>query len=110
MQHGSRPGAPWSYAHTGGGGAAALLLDQLGVGKHLLRRTAQPDNPYQAWIDTYADEAFAEGVTKVIVIGDEMAEAASPAVRDQMFRAFVRATQLEWMFWDSAYRLERWPV
>ena len=79
------------------------------VGKHLLR-TAQSDNPYQAWIDTYADEAFAEGVRKVITISDQVAEAASPAVRDQMFRAFVRAAQLEWMFWDSAYRLERWPV
>jgi thiaminase (transcriptional activator TenA) len=27
-----------------------------------------------------------------------------------MLKAFVRAAQLEWMFWDSAYRLERWPV
>ena len=79
------------------------------VGKHL-HETAAANNPYQAWIDTYADEAFAEGVKKVIVIGDQMAEAASPTVRDQMFRAFTRASQLEWMFWDSAYRLERWPV
>ena len=79
------------------------------VGKHL-HETAAANNPYQAWIDTYADEAFAEGVKKVIGIGDQMAEAASPTVRDQMVRAFVRASQLEWMFWDSAYRLERWPV
>src|SRR5918994_2996414 len=79
------------------------------VGKHL-HESAAANNPYQAWIDTYADEAFAEGVKKVIVIGDQMAEAASPTVRDQMFRAFVRAAQLEWMFWESAYRLERWPV
>jgi len=27
-----------------------------------------------------------------------------------MHWAFTRATQLEWMFWDSAYRLENWPV
>jgi thiaminase/transcriptional activator TenA len=79
------------------------------VGKHLLA-TAEPDNPYQAWIDTYADEAFAAGVRKVIAIGDQMAAAASPTIRDQMSGAFVRAAQLEWMFWDSAYRLERWPV
>ena len=79
------------------------------VGKHLLE-TAKPDNPYQAWIDTYADEAFAEGVRKVIAIGDRMAAAASPATRDEMTRAFLRAARLEWMFWDSAYRLERWPV
>jgi thiaminase/transcriptional activator TenA len=79
------------------------------VGKHLLE-TAQPDNPYQAWIDTYADEAFAEGVRKVIAIADQMAAAASPSIRDEMTRAFVRAAQLEWMFWDSAWRLERWPI
>jgi len=79
------------------------------VGKHLLA-TASPDNPYQAWIDTYADEAFAEGVRKVIAISDRVAADASAPVRDQMSRAFVRASQLEWMFWDSAYHLERWPI
>jgi thiaminase/transcriptional activator TenA len=79
------------------------------VGKHLLG-TAQPDNPYQAWIDTYADEAFAAGVRKVIGLADQLAGAAGPPIRDQMLRAFLRAAQLEWMFWDSAYRLERWPI
>jgi len=79
------------------------------VGKHLLA-TAQPGNPYQAWIDTYADEAFAQGVRKVIAISDRIAAEATPAIRDQMHQAFRRAAQLEWMFWDSAYRLERWPV
>jgi thiaminase (transcriptional activator TenA) len=79
------------------------------VGRHLLA-TAQPDNPYQAWIDTYADEAFGEGVRKVITVADQLAATASPTVRDQMFHAFVRASHLEWMFWDSAYHLERWPA
>ena len=79
------------------------------VGKRL-HETAAANNPYQAWIDTYADEAFAAGVRKVIAISDRIAEAVSPTVHDQMFQAFVRAAQLEWMFWDSAYRLERWPV
>jgi thiaminase (transcriptional activator TenA) len=27
-----------------------------------------------------------------------------------MHQAFTRATQLEWIFWDSAYSLESWPV
>jgi thiaminase (transcriptional activator TenA) len=27
-----------------------------------------------------------------------------------MHAAFTRATQLEWMFWDSAFRLEAWPI
>ena len=79
------------------------------VGTHLLG-IARPDNPYQAWIDTYADEAFAEGVRKVIAISDQVAAGATPAVRAQMLKAFVRASQLEWMFWDSAWRCEAWPV
>jgi thiaminase (transcriptional activator TenA) len=31
-------------------------------------------------------------------------------LRERMHAAFTRATQLEWVFWDSAYRLETWPV
>ena len=46
----------------------------------------------------------------MITISDQLAEAAPAPVRDQMFAAFQRASQLEWMFWDSAYRLERWPI
>lgn len=78
------------------------------VGKHLLS-IAAPDNPYQAWIDTYADDEFAEGVEKVIAIADRIAPATTPAVQGQMMEAFGQAALLEWMFWDSAYRLERWP-
>ena len=79
------------------------------VGSHLLA-IARPGNPYQAWIDTYADEAFAEGVRKVIAISDRVAEGTTPALRAQMLKAFVRASQLEWMFWDSAWRREAWPI
>ncbi|MEM7042874.1 MAG: thiaminase II [Pseudomonadota bacterium] len=78
------------------------------VGKHLLE-IAAPDNPYQAWIDTYADEAFEEGIKKVIAITDAVSAGTTGAIREQMFDAFERASLLEWMFWDSAYRLERWP-
>jgi thiaminase/transcriptional activator TenA len=78
------------------------------VGKHLLS-IAAADNPYQAWIDTYADEAFEQGIRKVIAITDAAADATTPLIKEQMFEAFERATVLEWMFWDSAYRLEHWP-
>jgi thiaminase (transcriptional activator TenA) len=79
------------------------------VGRHLLE-VARPDSPYQAWIDTYADEAFADGVRKVIAISDRVAAGATPAVREAMYKAFCRASQLEWMFWDSAWRREAWPI
>jgi len=78
------------------------------VGKHLLQIAAD-NNPYQAWIDTYADEAFEEGIKKVIAITNSTAAATTPEIKEQMFEAFERASLLEWMFWDSAYRRETWP-
>lgn len=71
---------------------------------------SRPKNPYQAWIETYAGEAFGEAVACQIVIADRLAQAASDKNRAAMAGAFRRCKQLEWMFWDSAYRLERWPI
>ena len=79
------------------------------VGRDILERSA-PDNPYRAWIDTYAGEEFARTVDAMIATTDALAAVASPAVVDAMHAAFTCATRLEWMFWDSAYRDAVWPV
>jgi thiaminase (transcriptional activator TenA) len=78
------------------------------VGTAISKRAA-PDNPYRAWIDTYADEGFGEAVRLVIAITDKAAAAASAGVRERMTGAFVRSTQYEWLFWDGAYRRRGWP-
>jgi thiaminase/transcriptional activator TenA len=79
------------------------------VGRDIHAR-ARPNNPYQAWIDTYAGEEFHNAVRGVIAATDEVAATASASLCERMHAAFKRATQLEWMFWDSAYRLDVWPV
>ena len=79
------------------------------VGREIHARAASP-HPYQAWIDTYAGDEFHAAVQRVIEATDEAAETGSSSLRERMHAAFTRATQLEWMFWDSAYRLESWPV
>jgi thiaminase/transcriptional activator TenA len=79
------------------------------VGRDIHSRAA-PANPYRAWIDTYAGEEFHTAVRDVIVATDEAAGGASSQLLERMHAAFTRATQLEWIFWDSAYRLETWPV
>lgn len=93
--------------------AAAALLPCFWVyrevGAHIHERAAL-DNPYMAWIDTYAGADFDRAVDAAIAITDEVAAAASPAIHAQMHHAFRRAMQLEWMFWDSAYREMSWPV
>ncbi|MDP4026071.1 TenA family protein [Methylobacterium sp. NEAU 140] len=79
------------------------------VGTDILAR-ARPDNPYRAWIDTYAGEEFATAVAAMIAATDRAAEEASPTIRARMHRAFAHATRLEWLFWDSAYREAGWPL
>jgi thiaminase/transcriptional activator TenA len=79
------------------------------VGRDIHARAA-PRNPYQAWIDTYAGEEFHAAVRRVIAAADEAADGASSQLREQMHAAFRRATQLEWVFWDSAFRLDTWPI
>ena len=79
------------------------------VGNHIAG-TAGQDNPYQAWIDSYSDPIFGEAVEIAISINDRTAEAATPERQGAMLQAFKRSVQFEWMFWDSAYRLEDWPV
>jgi thiaminase/transcriptional activator TenA len=79
------------------------------IGRDILGRAVRP-NPYDAWIDTYAGEEFHEAVRAVIATTDRAAAGASPEVLTRMHAAYKRATQLEWMFWDSAWRLADWPV
>jgi len=74
-----------------------------------IARTASPQNPYKAWIDTYADERFGEAVRTVIAISDRAAEATTAATRAKMLAAFTRACQYEWLFWDGAYQRRSWP-
>jgi thiaminase/transcriptional activator TenA len=78
------------------------------VGTRIAQHAAA-GNPYRAWIDTYADEAFGEAVRNVIGITDRAAAATTEAVRTRMMTAFIRSTQYEWLFWDSAYQRRGWP-
>ncbi len=80
------------------------------VGDYILENQTRNENPYQPWIDTYGGEDFALAVQKVIAICDEAAENTTPARRELMDQAFKMSFKMEWMFWDSAWRLEQWPV
>ncbi|WP_282050859.1 thiaminase II [Maribacter aquivivus] len=73
-------------------------------------QTNKDDNTYQSWIDTYGGEAFAASVSQAIAITNTYAANASVDVLQKMEVAFVKASKLEWMFWDSAYNKEAWKI
>jgi len=81
------------------------------VGDFILKTQANKDsNPYQAWIATYASDEFAEAVKQAINIADTYALTASPQSLAKMEEVFIKTSQLEWMFWDSAYKQEAWKI
>lgn len=80
------------------------------VGTDILHRQAARENPYQEWIDTYADDEFAAAVQRCKQAADRAADGADEVTRAAMLRAFTTASEYEWMFWDSAYRMETWPT
>ncbi|MBV8494524.1 MAG: thiaminase II [Alphaproteobacteria bacterium] len=75
-----------------------------------ITRDAAAENPYRAWIDTYADPGFGAAVEMVKGIADTTTARATPAVRTAMLGAFKRSAQYEYLFWDGAYNQRRWPV
>ncbi len=92
--------------------AAAILpcfWVYLKVGKHIAA-TAAENNPFAEWIATYSDPAFEVSNQRAIDICDALAAEASPEIRRRMTDIFVAATKMEWLFWDSAYKLEKWMI
>ncbi len=75
-----------------------------------INKQSKPDNPYAKWIETYADKSFAISTEKAIEICNQLAETTTIEIRAKMTEAFVRATKMEWMFWESAYNLEKWKI
>lgn len=78
------------------------------VGDYILETQDEENNPYKNWIDTYAGEEFGILVNKAILLCDMAADSATEQQRLLMREAFLAASRLEYMFWDSAYRLEKW--
>lgn len=86
----------WVYQHVG-----STILDATGgVAGH----------PYRKWIESYADEEFAQSVLGARELADRVASAADETTRTRMFEAFTRATEYEWLFWNSAWIKEEWPT
>lgn len=68
------------------------------------------NNPYQAWIDLYASDAFNHSVNTAINIMNELANNTHKTTHEKMLRAFKRACELEWLFWENAYQQATWPL
>lgn len=81
---------PWTY---------------LEIGQHLTAN-ATSDNPYQEWINFYADSS-----TTTEIIFQFIDQLAKQATEDELKTAtqyFLKSCDLEWQFWQQAYYQEDW--
>lgn len=99
-------------------GVAALLpcfwiYREVGNAIHA-QASAEPryaQHPYKKWIDMYSSEEYGAIVEQMICLTEKIAADATPRAKELMTAAFAYSSRLEWLFWDSAYRLEQWlPV
>lgn len=86
----------WVYQHVGSEILAAV--DDIAA------------HPYRRWIETYADDEFAEAVLGARELTDRAAAESDEPVRERMLAAFSRASEYEWLFWNSAWVREEWPT
>jgi thiaminase (transcriptional activator TenA) len=79
------------------------------VGEALLAKSS-PDPLYQRWIDTYAGEEFQAIVAAVLDVVDQLGARLTEADRGRFAEHVVATSRYEWLFWDAAWRQERWPA
>ena len=77
------------------------------VGKELAKRGSKRP-AYQSWIDQYADPEYGGAVEQVLTMFNAEAESLDPASRRKLKESFRTSTRYEWMFWDMAWREEKW--
>jgi thiaminase/transcriptional activator TenA len=77
------------------------------VGTALAER-GSPDPRYAAWIAAYAGDDFSAAARAAIAACDRGLSGLTPAQSAAATRRAVTAARFEWMFWDSAWRGERW--
>lgn len=80
------------------------------VGRRLYRNRPRKPKIYREWIETYASEAYWRPVREQIRLMDTLGAAAKRDEKSLMTSHFVLSSRYEYLFWDQAYRLEKWPV
>lgn len=62
------------------------------------------DNYYKSWIESYASDAFADSYEWFFEMLDNLVMHKSDAEKEKIEEIFISSVELEYMFWDMAYK------
>lgn len=79
----------------------------LEAGKKLGQK-GSPVEEYQQWIRQYSGAEYERSVKEALAIFEGAARRAGQQEREAARAAFERSARYEWMFWEMAWRMERW--
>ena len=79
----------WLYAHVGE------------VLHGAYRASGAAGHPYGAWLETYADQGFAEATRQAVGIMDDVAARSTEDVRRRMLEVFRESSRYELLFFDA---------
>ncbi len=79
----------------------------LEAGKRLAEK-GSPVAEYAQWIRQYSGAEYERSVKEALAIFDRAAKGAGAREREAARAAFERSARYEWMFWEMAWRMERW--
>jgi thiaminase/transcriptional activator TenA len=79
----------------------------LEVGKNLEKK-GSPNPLYRRWIDTYSSSTYEGIVRMVLSAADRILYGVKDDLWARVARSFRVSSVYEYLFWDSAYRLEKW--
>lgn len=85
---------PWAYWELG----------------KVLHARGSPDPHYRKWIEGYVTPEFEEACEALLAVWERAAADLGPLAMRSAARHAQTAIRYDWMFWDAAWRGERWPV
>ncbi len=117
--------APTTYAYTRhmlnvaqSGSAAEITVVALPcawiycvVGQHFSKMGApHSKHPFRDWLSMYSSPEFAEVQQWMRAKVDRWVKKSGDDEKQRMLESFMVSSRYEWMFWEMAWKEEKWPV
>jgi thiaminase (transcriptional activator TenA) len=80
------------------------------IGQRLATQPTPNDQRYAKWIAMYSSKEFAELAQWCRDLLDSLAAGLPERDLQKLEAAFLTSSRYEWQFWETCWKMERWPI